>query len=213
MADVPFYRPLTEDLAQGDIFEDVPHVHSRRPIEVVRQVDPQKTPGRRMFGLYPWPPNPGEQPALPKPGILGGKFSLHPPEGELVASHCEVTRTIALNHECDLVVRQEPKYRLVAMILPLRTTVQDKPVTLPDGSTKQLWDVIRDNQNYHRFYLPSGPGILDESYVEIRRVSCVHPDFLDPSKRISALSEVAFKSLMKQIFLYFTHKELRDDML
>jgi hypothetical protein len=206
MADAPFYRLLTEDLAQGDIFEDVPHVHSRSPIEVVRQVDPQKTPGRRMFGLYPWPPKPGEPPALPKPGIVGGAFHIAPPSGELVASHCEVSRTIALNHECDLVVDQEPKYRLMAMVLPL-ATVQNRPVPT-DAGEKLAHDVIRDGQNYFRFYLPAVSGVIEDSYVDLRRMSSVHPDFLVPKKRVASLSEDSFKALLRQLFLFLAHVEL-----
>lgn len=206
MADAAFYRPLTDDLAQGDIFEDVPHVHSRPPIQVVRQADPGKFSGRSVYGLYPWPPKEGEPPALPKQGILGGAFRISAPNGELVASHCETARSIALNHECDLVVAQEPKYRLMAMILPL-STVQNRPMQTPDGE-QFPHEVIRNGQNYARFYLPAIPGVLEESYVDLRRMSNVHPDFLVPKRRVASLSEDSFKALLRQIFLFLSHVEL-----
>src|SRR5262249_46970810 len=54
-----FYRPADPDICQGDIIDDVPHLHLRHPLEVVR--GPMVAKGKqRIWGLYPYPPQQGD---------------------------------------------------------------------------------------------------------------------------------------------------------
>ncbi|MBP3958439.1 hypothetical protein J8F10_24590 [Gemmata sp. G18] len=211
MADEQFYRSLPLEPAQGEIFSDVPHIHLRPPadqratINVVREANTSK-PDRRIFGLYSWPPAAGESPALPKSSVQGGAFHLEPPNSENVSAYCQISKAIVLNHECDLVPGRVPKHRFIAMIQPLSTIREDQTVAT-DSGPRLVRDIIRKNQNQARFFLPAIDGLLEESFVDLRRMSCVDPCFLRDSSKVACLSEVAFKALMAQIIFFLSQRD------
>ena len=77
----------------------------------------------------------------------------------------------------------------------------------------QVVQVIENNQNYTRFFLPADERIPEPSYVDFRRISCVHADFLSGDSRVTRVSEVLMGGLFRQFFLFLTHRRLTDDAL
>src|SRR5271166_2028818 len=162
--DSSYYRTPETDISQGDIFGEIPHLHARDKLQIIREA---KTKGKhRIFGLYPFPSEPGEEPDAPGRSTTGGPIDLV--RGENAAIFCQLSKGILLNHDCD--IENERAHRLVAMIYPL-ARIQDP----------QHRQAIENNQNYTRLFLPFADHFLDEpSYVDFRRISCIHPDFLIP---------------------------------
>jgi hypothetical protein len=192
----PYYREPEPDICQGDVFDGVPHAYVRDPLEVVREA---KVKGKhRTFGLYPYPGQPGEGPDAPGKSVQGGPLDLG--RGERAATFCQVAQGVLLNHDCD--IEHEPGHRLVAMIYPLARVQQ-----------AEYRAAIERNQNYTRFFLPADALFPVPSYVDFRRISCVHPRFVMPQNRVTRLSEVLMASLFRQFFLFLTHRSLTDAAL
>jgi hypothetical protein len=194
--DSSYYRDLEADVSQGDIFDGIPHVHVRDPLEVVREATPKG--GRRIYGLYPYPPQPGQEPDAPGRSVQGGPLDLA--RGEKVATFCQVSQGVLLNHDCD--IENEPKHRLVVMIYPL--------ARIADPEHRQ---VIERNQNYSRFYLPPDTRFGEAGYVDFRRFTSIHPDLLGRGTRRTRLSDILMGSLFRQLFLFLQHRRLTDEAL
>jgi|ERR1019366_1227484 hypothetical protein len=183
-----FYRPVGNDVLQGDIFNDIPHLFLKPPLKAIRGPITLKG-GRPSWGVYDYPLT-GEPLELPK---IGGPFNFA--LGEQVPVTCNVTRAMVLNHECD--IENEHEHRLIALIRPLA------PVTNPEHR-----QFIKENRNSAFFYLPPNDGGLEEAYVDFRRITSLSPSFLVPGNRLSALAPVAVLALQAQIFRHFTHRML-----
>jgi hypothetical protein len=191
-----YYREPESDFAQGDIFGGIPHAYVREPIQVVREA---KTKGKhRTFGLYPYPPQAGDEPDAPGKSVQGGALDLV--RGETAAIFCQVSHGIVLNHDCD--IENEPAHRLVALIYPL-ARIQN-----PDHRR-----AIENNQNYTRFYLPAEGLISQPSYIDFRRITCIHPDFFTRANRVTRVSEILMGAIFRQFFLFLTHRRLTDEAL
>jgi hypothetical protein len=174
-----FYRPVDADILQGDIFRDVPHLFLKPPLQAIRGPITGKQ-GRPSWGIYthPLPLGSGSLP-IDQPRI-GGPFQFR--EGEQVPVRCNVTLGIVMNHECD--IENEPEHRLIALVRPLG------PVQNPEHRR-----VIQENRNSAYFYLPSLEGVMEEAYVDFRRLTSLSPEFLAAINRLTALSPIAVQGL------------------
>jgi hypothetical protein len=191
-----YYRDPEHEIGQGDIFAEIPHAYAREPIQVVREA---KSKGKhRIYGLYPYPSQEGQEPDAPGRSVLGGHLDLV--RGEMAAVFCQVSCAVVLNHDCD--IENEPAHRLVALIYPMARI---------HNAAHRL--VIQNNQNYTRFYLPAGKDFPEPSYVDFRRISSIHADFLTSSNRATRLSEAFMGALFRQFFLFLTHRRLTDAAL
>jgi hypothetical protein len=147
------------------------------------------------MGFYEYPP-PTEQ----SPGAEGGKAlpggPFHFNTGEQASALCHFTRAIILNHDCD--IENDPEHRLVALVRPLA------PVTNSEHRR-----VIEGNLNFSYFYLPSDGQALAAAYVDFRRITSLHPDFLARGVRLASLAPQALQALHAQLFRFLTRRDLK----
>lgn len=123
-----------------------------------------------------------------------GGFKLQEAAGELVAVTCISTFSIVLSHGCE--IDQDRKHRMVALVRPLSSNID------PEHQ-----DIIRQNRNYQFFYLPEW-NKLPESYVDLRRVSCLGPSYVDSGNRLASLSASAVERLYVQWIRFVTRRDI-----
>src|SRR5262249_25608922 len=97
MDDPPFYRPVTAELCQGDVFERVPLVFSKDdPVLLKKASLPGKREGFEAGApLSPTKPPPSGAPLL-------------------VAAPCDYTRALLLTYDCEI---DKPSTKVLALVL------------------------------------------------------------------------------------------------
>jgi len=120
-------------------------------------------------------------------------------QGSLVATSCQLGLGMLLTYDCE--IDNDRKHRMVALIRPL-----DRQIP-PDQQ-----EIIRDNRNFNFLYLPAYLDKMDESYVDLRRVSCLDPALVDQAERVVSLTDVAKKALYTQLFRYLTRHDISGDL-
>ncbi|HKB37224.1 MAG TPA: hypothetical protein VKD72_12280 [Gemmataceae bacterium] len=193
MPSEPFYRlDPSLPLSQGDIWENVPQLQRLRPpIQVLRKATLSK--GREGYEAHAYPG--GEGPSAESAGqaVPGPAFDFK--KGEPVPVGCQVARAVVLSYDCDL--DNDPDHCLVALVRSF--------VGLSDGNR----EVIRGNRNFSFFYLPAEAALgLDESYVDFRRLTAIHPQTLSLAARRASLGQEAVDALRAQLVRFFTRREL-----
>ncbi len=189
-----FYRVPDEEVSQGDVVMDVPHLYLKQPpITVLRSTTGSgRRPLFEPFPLQSSSASSGQASDVSPPG--GFKFARGEPE-QVVAT-CFLAKGIILTHGCE--IDKDPKHRIVALLRPLRTVPQEHH------------DIVRSNQDFSSLYLPEYPGILEESYVDFRRISTVHSDLILPENRLASLTTVGLQALLTKLFLYITRANVED---
>jgi|SRR6266567_3648060 len=182
-----FYRDADPILCQGDIIREIPHVNLKPPLPltVIRKEHVKYGNGIK-FAPYEY-------------GLSAPKDGFHFDQGEQVLASCQVAFGMVLSHGCE--IDKDPRYRMIALIRPLS-------VAPPEGQ-----EIIRANNNLSSCYLPAYDEIMGESYVDFRRITTLHPDFLRDAERIVSLTDDAVKYVQAQFFRYFTRLDVRPDAL
>jgi len=180
------YREPQPKLCQGDIVHDVPNLYLKPPLQILRAADTRRG---RIYTPFTYDTylTEGEQPEGNRPP---GNYKLS--NGEQVAVSCQLGLGMILSHGCE--IDNDPKNRLIALI---------RPITAAHAAD---WDNIRGNKNSAFFHL-AAYGDMPESYVDLRRITCVAPYYLDHMKRIASLTETAVAAFQMQFFLYLTRRE------
>ncbi len=188
MSPEDFYRDPDRELCQGDIVRGVPSLYLKPPLQAVRRQN-------AAYSLHEFDPfdEPLASSRFPAPP---GGFKFGDSGGELAATRCQVALGVVLSHGCE--IDKDQKNRLVALVRPLDV--------VPNQEHQQT---IRGNRNFSFFYLPDYPMRMGESYVDFRRLSTVHPTFVNPLMRVASLTERAADALLAQLFLFFTRRDLR----
>lgn len=172
-----FYHAAPRDsISQGDIFHLTPSAYVKPPVELV---DPSRTfpGGVQASQLSAWSPD-----------------SVSPVENAKATMFMTCGRAILLSHDCE--IDNDNRYRLVALLRPLRS--------LPAGSQSG----VRDNTDYRFFYLPELSQRFDELYIDFRRLTTVGPKLIPAERRLASLSDVARAALCLQMILFFTRRML-----
>ncbi len=180
-----FYRDADPLWCQGDIIREIPHIHLRPPppLTVIRRESVKW--GERLTP-YEYGSNTPQ----------GGFDFAH---GEQVLASCQVAFGMVLSHDCE--IDKDPKYRMVALIRPLSEVRSDGQ------------EIIRANRNFSACYLPAYAEIIGESYVDFRRITTLHPDFLENSERIASLTDEAVKYIQTQLFRFLTRRDVSPEAL
>lgn len=188
-----FYRAADPLLCQGDIIREVPHIHLKPPLTAVRK---ESTSRGEMLAPYEYRlgvPEQGDPVNVPPRG--GFKFAT----GDHVVAFCQLGFGMVLSHGCE--VDKDPKHRMVALIRPLR------------GVPSEGQEIIRAHLNFSACYLPAYSEIIGESYVDFRRITTLHPDFLESSERIASLTDEAVKYIQTQFFRFLTRRDVSPEAL
>jgi hypothetical protein len=183
MDNTPFYRPITAELCQGDVFERIALVFSKdAPTPLKKATLPGKREGFEA-----------DTPLAPST----------PPSGSplLVAAPCDYTRAMLLTHDCEI-DKPSTKVLNLALIRPL------DPKMPEDDKT-----ILRENRKFAFFYLPAEQEGAAESYVDFRRLGTVGVETVKATPRLARLSEIARKAMLFQFFRYLTRIDLRQASL
>ncbi len=175
------YRPPDPQLCQGDIVAGVPHLHMKPPVEVVRRTSTKTGPM-----LQP------HEPENPPPG----GFAFEKGRPEQVVVQCQMAIGIVISHGCE--IDKDSKHRIVALVRPLAPVAEEHR------------DVIRENRNHSYFYLPPHLEVLDESYVDFRRLSCIDPQLVSTDKRLASLTPDGLAQFLATFFVYITRADVAD---
>ena len=179
------YLPPGEEVAQGDIYLDLPTVHvEKRPLRVARYWKPDARGGGNDVYVVHAERGGG-------PGPTGGfKWGIDK-GGEEIIAHAYLAMAIVLSHDCE--IEKDDNIRTLAMIRPMTDL----------GSEDDRNDVI-GWKNYSAFPLDvqiEEPG-LEPSFVDFRRITTMRPAVLESSKRHASVSDDLKKALAQRFFLY-----------
>jgi len=181
-----FYRPADPRLCQGDIFDDIPHLLLKPPIDILRKTTGK---GRRIFwDPYPFPLEEDRQPAKPD-------FDRR---GESVRVTAQFTRAMLMTFDCDL--DNEKHAWSIALVRPM--------TAIADEADRQN---VREARNFAYFYLPEATEFgLGEAYLDFRRVTTISTDLLQVvrSPRRCSLTAAAVEMLQFQFIRFVTRKDL-----
>jgi hypothetical protein len=179
MADTPFYRPITNELCQGDIFERVPLVYiNDNPCLLKKTTLPGKREGFEL----------GDPLSLAAPPRAGTPL--------LVPAPCDYTRALLLTFDCEI-DKPSAKILTLALIRPLDLKMSENDI-----------NTIRENRKFAFFHLPPEQDGAFESHVDFRRVGTVGIDLVRAAPRVSRLSDTARKAMLFQYFRYLTRIDL-----
>jgi hypothetical protein len=172
-------------LCQGDIIREIPHINLKPPLPltVIRK---EHVKYGIKFAPY------GYGSSAPEGGF-------HFDQGEQVLASCQLAFGMVLSHGCE--IDKDSRYRMIALIRPLS-------VAPSDGQ-----EIIRANNDLSSCYLPAYGEIMGESYVDFRRITTLHPDFLRDAERIVSLTDDAMKYIQAQFFRYFTRLDVSSEAL
>lgn len=181
-----FYRDVDPQWCQGDLIREIPSLHLRPPLELLRKQVVAK--GREIWAPHRYP---GVEATPP----------LDLKTGEHASVFCQVSHGILLTHGCE--IDKDKKHRLVAIIRPM--------ASLENEADKEK---VRTSRTFRFFHLPEDEGRgIPESYADFRRVTVVHPDFTAFENRIASLTELAVDALQLQFFRYLTRREFEPNQL
>lgn len=101
-----------------------------------------------------------------------------------------------LSHEC-VVDKNRPEPLAFARVVPIRAQPSE------EGREN-----VRNGSLYAAFYLPPPETPLsEESYVDFRFITAIHPDHLGGLDKIASLTDEGRNSLRLQLVLYWTREE------
>ncbi len=187
-----FYRDVDPLWCQGDIIRQVPHIHLKPPLRALRKETTKF--GERLAPFeYQFDAEEGGLVRTPPPG--GFKFST----GEQVEAFCQLALGMVLTDGCE--IDKDERHRQVALIRPL------SPLPSQDQQT------IRENLNFSYCYLPAYSDIIAESYVDFRRITTLHPNYLRFPDRIISLTDEALKYVKTQFIRYVTRRVLNPEAI
>lgn len=188
-----FYRDVDLQWCQGDIIREIPHIHLKPPLTVIRKEHVKYGERLTPYAYSSSAPQTG-MPGSNSPQD-GYKFG----QGEQVLAFCQAAFGMILTHGCE--IDKDERHRTVALIRPL------------SGVPSEGQEIIKANQKLSYYYLPAYGEILGESYVDFRRITTLHPDFLKNTERIVSLTDDAVKVLQLQFFRYLTRREITPEVL
>jgi hypothetical protein len=193
MTSEEFYRDLDACWCQGDIIREVPHIHIKPPLIAVRKETTKSgerfAPFEYHLGLS------GEEGPVNNPPR--GSFKIA--TGDEVLASCQLAFGMILTHGCE--IDKDLRYCQVALIRPLSAVPLESQ------------DVIRTNKNLSYCYLPPYKEIMGESYVDFRRITTLHPAFLNDSERVVSLTDDAVKYVHTLLFRFWTRRDIDPDAL
>lgn len=121
-------------------------------------------------------------------GAAGASFDFA--RGELVSAFCQSSRAVVVSYDCE--IDQDRKHFLTALVRPLG-------VIKEPGNRK----VIQENRNFGFWYMPADEEFeIVESYVDLRRLTCLDQSFVNGSRKVASLTVDAVRSLQRQMTLY-----------
>ncbi len=187
----PFYFSPKPELCQGDIVRGVPHLYLKPPVDVLRER--MISGGRKIIESHPTPlglpPNEADSVTPPQ-----GGFRFNQSAGDKVQSPLITALGIILTYGCE--IDNDRKHRHIALIRPLRFI-----------QTDEQKNIVRENRNFAFFHLPAHEEDFEESYVDLRRISTIHPDFINHAEKVASLADDVVQRLLVQFFLYITGLE------
>jgi hypothetical protein len=187
------YRSVDSDLSQGDIVDDIPHLHFKPPITIVRPV--MMRGSRLQFAPFPYPPEEGKTPDAKAPGKTIVLDPFHVKHGELVTVQARFTRAIVLNYDCEL--SRDENFCLVAIVRPMTGVHEDDRET------------VRQNRNLSHFFLPASQDHhLDEAYADFRLVTCIDPGIIEAvGTRRASMTPIGVAGMQAQLFRFLTGRD------
>jgi hypothetical protein len=187
------YRSPDNKLSQGDIVDDIPHLHFKPPITIIRPVTMRGA--RAQFAPFPYPPEEGKTPDARVAGKTILQEPFHVKQGELVPVLARFTRGIVLNYDCEL--GREENFCLIAMVRPMTGVHETDRLT------------IRENRNFSHFFLPmDAERGLEEAYVDLRVITCLDPKIIEAiGTRKASLTSVGVDGLQAQLFRFLTGRD------
>ena len=185
-----FYRDTDPLLCQGDIIQKVPHIYLKPPLPLTVIRREQGKGGERLTPYKYGPSTPQTEVSESNSPQGGFKFA----QGEQVLASCQVAFAIVLTHGCE--IDQDSKQRMVALLRPL------------SGVPSEGQEIIRKHRNFSACHFPAYGKIMGESYVDFRRITTLHPDFLKNSERIASLTDDAVKYIQTQFFRFLTRRDI-----
>lgn len=179
-----FYRSADAQLCQGDILDAVPSIHLRPPLQALKSTSLRGN--RPGFEAFAW--------ADASAGnIAGASFDFS--RGGSVSVFCQSSRAVVVSYDCE--IDQDRKHLLTALVRPLGVIKEPE-------SRK----VIQENRNFGFWYLPADEEFeIVESYVDLRRLTCLDQSFVTGSRKMASLTVDAVRSLQRQMTLYLTRRE------
>jgi hypothetical protein len=174
-----FYRPLTDEFCQGDIFGCFPLVRLRTLPDLLQKI---------TIG--------------PKTYALDVDRTFNPDTAEpkrrqrcCVATECDYTNAILLTHDCEIDKSLKVAADVTLAILrPFDATVNEESRAR-----------FRNGDKRSAFYLPAFDP-LPECYVDFRRLVSALPDVFKSRPRIHRLSESARDAMMFHFFRFLTRR-------
>lgn len=179
-----FYRMPSANIAQGDVFIDVPSVYvPNSHIVVVRRRQTSRGPVADLYAL-------GDAAHQPQ--------RTFDPSGDEYVGQVQVAHALILTHACE--IDNSPRATItLGLIRPMRAVPEDAR------------SAIRDGRNIRFLYLPANDDPpLAESYVDFSRLTSIRRQALPQDKRILSLTETTLKALYVGLIRYVTRFELPD---
>ena|GEM_PF-4208594 len=177
-------------LTQGDILSGVPHLFLTGELTEVRNnTFPGGQPGLKRYRYIAKPTQDEQDAGLVPPG----GYRIATPEGAPVVANGQFSNAIMLTYGCD--IDHNPRHRMVALVRPL-AQIND------EGQRNR----IRNNSNLYSFHLPAYSEGLEESFVDLRRITSMHPDAVDRCRRVVSLSDTGIAAFFTQFFRFLTRQ-------
>lgn len=102
---------------------------------------------------------------------------------------------VVLSQDCEI---DREKRLLVAPVLSMHTITGD------------ALEAVRNGKRYPFMPLPEIPGVLPESYVDLRGICFVERKLIDDASRLSSMSDEGVERLQAQLIAFFTHIPLSE---
>lgn len=174
-----FYRPVTDELCQGDVFATVPLVRLRgAPLALTRaDFSPTRSGYEADTGFDPAAASPAQR------------------RDRSILATCDYTHAVLLTHDCEI-DKPNAKDLSLAIVRPV-----DRAWT-PEELRR-----IRNGDKLAMFYLEQD-GDWQPCYVDFRRLVTVGPDLLKSLSRVRRLGEVPRDAMLYQLFQFFTRRKI-----
>lgn len=183
-----YYQPPLPQIAQGDIFADVPSIYlPNSAITFPRRRDMKRGPGADLYILDDESRHPQARP--------------FDPNGDEVIADIQMTYGILLTHACEMDNSRKANLAF-ALIRPMRPMPEEDRVR------------IRSGANLRVLHLPASDSAgLEESYVDFSRITSLRPQALDNMPRILSATSVLLTALYVGLARYFTRFDIDPDLL